>query len=479
MKSVDLAECDATDQAELVRSGDVRVDAPLAAAVGRIDAYELQLNCLVVERRDRAAEEIDRVDAQAPFRGVPVLVKDLGCPVAGEVVGNGNRLLRTVARPARRDSQVVTRLRRAGFLVLGRTNTAEFGSTIATEPVVTGATRNPWRLDYSAGGSSGGSAAAVAVGMTPAAHGTDASGSVRIPAAACGIVGLKPTNGTIPLDRLDHGGWLGLSSHGVLARSVRDARAVLDILTDAPHELSTPVGGLDVLVLDASDVGDDENRRAMQTTEALLAAAGHRTRRGVPPFLSNHRRFHRGFVQAVALGLADDLRFWEDELGEPFTERNLEAGTRSIAALGQNPSPEHLQQAALWLEQTRREIASWWQTGPDLLVTPVLSQGPVPLGYYTDPVEGGRRVRDAMRFTPQFNVSGDPAMSLPLHRSADGLPVGVQLVAPRGQEALLLAAAQQIEEVSGGPPLPTRLPRTTAHPRRGADQNDTETRGTT
>ena len=441
----DVVQRDAHEQAQLVRDGSVAPDALVRAAFERIDEFDGAINCLVSERREGALRDAGRVSHDAPFRGVPALVKDLGCPIAGEPIGNGSRVLHAARFLPRRDSEVVRRLREAGFVLLGRTNTAEFGATIATEPEVTGPTRNPSGLSMSAGGSSGGSAAAVASGMAAIAHGTDASGSVRIPAGACGVVGFKPTNGTIPLDELDFGGWNGLSSPGVFARSVRDVAAVFDLLRDATPSPIPKLQATHFTVLDVAAAGHAENRIALDVVESALRAVGYRTSRAVPSFMADHRAFHRRFVAAVGLGLAADLDQWGKALGLSITVEDLEPGTRALATIGAALDAESRVGVLRWMQDIGSTIARWWDAGTDVLVTPILADGPTKLGWYTDTERGGMRVRDAMRFTPYFNVSGDPAIAVPVHRTPDGLPLGVQLVARRGSDALLLDIAEEIE----------------------------------
>ncbi|MBY6681802.1 amidase [Rhodococcus sp. BP-316] len=444
MTTPPLHELDATDQARHIRDGSVLPSAAVDAAFARIDHLDEELNAVVTTRRGPAYDELDQLPRNASFRGVPTLIKDLGCPIAGEPVGNGNRLLHDQRFLAPHDSHIVSGLRSAGFVVVGRTNTAEFGSTITTEPRVTGTTRNPNGSGLSAGGSSGGSAAAVAAGYVPVAHGTDASGSIRIPAAACGVIGYKPTTGLLPMDELDHGGWHGLSTHGFMARSVRDISAVLETLTPRSGPSST-VGSVHVQIFHAEQEQDSpDNETALRFAEQLLRDLGHSTSRAVPQPMRDHHAFHRAFVNMVALGLTDELAAWEKRLDRHFSDTDLEPGTRALARIGDSLDRAGRTDTLSWADDTRTAWEQWWNDGPDLLLTPVLAGAPPPHGWFTHPRDGGRRVRTAMRYTPYFNVSGDPAITLPLHRTMNGAPIGIQLIAPRGRDTVLLSVAAAV-----------------------------------
>jgi amidase len=437
-----------------VSSGAAPLTGPVTQALRQVDACEPTLNCFVSDRRQRALDELAGVGRDAPFRGVPALIKDLSCGIAGEPMWNGNRALQRLDVRAAHDSFVVRRLRAAGFVVLGRTNTAEFGSTITTEPGATGSTHNPWDPTLTAGGSSGGSAAAVAAGYAPVAHGTDASGSVRIPAGACGVVGFKPTNGAIPLDPEECGGWHGLSTTGIIARRASDVAAVFGVLQGlqgSPRSgLQRPHGErLRIAVLDTASLSVAPDVAAAQAEAAgLLGALGHRIELASPSFM-RHGSFHRLFLTLVASGLAAEVTRWEQRLGERFRQDDFDATTWPLLELGRAATEADVEGALAWRREFARTVDDWWAEGVDILVTPVLARAHSELGWFSDPRQGGRRVREAMQFTAQFNAAGNPAISLPLQQTPGGLPIGTQLVARRGDDELLLRLAHELEEATG------------------------------
>ena len=448
---------DAADQAEAVRSGAMMLEGPTRNGLGQVEAYDAELNCLVSDRRGYVADELSSIPADAPFRGVPVLIKDLSCGIAGESMWNGNRVLQGVDYHAAHDSTIVRRLRAAGLVVLGRTNTAEFGATITTEPGATGITRNPWNPRLTSGGSSGGSAAGVAAGYAPVAHGTDASGSVRIPASACGILGFKPTNGAIPLDPEERGGWFGLSTPGVLARSSRDMRAIAAILEGEPvcvdpqwpDQTEEP---LTVAVLDVCGLRlDPAVAAALAGTVQLLTELGHNVETAMPPFMFE-TDFHRTFLTLVGAGLAGDISYWEATLGVEIRSEDLDPSTAALLTYSQSTSAAHLAAALAWRDRYQTSADEWWVGRFDVLVTPVLRRAHAEIGWYSDPDQGGRRVRDDLQFTAQFNMAGNPAVSVPLHQTSEGLPVGTQLVAGRGKDQLLLGLVRDLERLASWAP---------------------------
>lgn len=459
MNTADLVWQDAAAQAKLVREGTVGPDRLVRAVRDQVDRWDDRVNSLVSSRFESALTEALDVATDAPFRGVPIVVKDQGFAMAGEPLWYGNRVLRRRDHRAAVDSALVTSLRTAGFVVVGRTNTAEFGATITTEPAAAGSCRNPWDFSMSTGGSSGGSAAAVAAGFSPVALGTDASGSVRIPASACGVIGLKPTNGTIRLDPEDRGGWFGLATPGIFARSVRDARALLRAL---PTDLESPgvapavdarsswadarCAPLTVAVVPGSACDDlaADSLIALTAVKTALRHLGHSVVEELPPFLTEPG-FHRQFLNLAAAGLASDIGTWERRLSTSIYPDELDPTTRAIARLGVSASGTNIADAYGWLHNYRMRANRWWESGVDVLVTPVLASGQIPLGWFSDPVRGPGRVRHAMRFTAQFNVCGNPAMSLPLYETSAGLPLGLQFVAATRREDVLLDLARDLE----------------------------------
>jgi amidase len=446
MTVIDTEWLDATAQAELLRRKEIPPDACVRAAISRISRTNERINAVVSTRFEAALVEARHIESTAPFAGVPVLVKDLGCGIAGEPMWCGNRGLKRINHRAARDGAITEALRAAGFVILGRTNTAEFGATITTEPQATGPCVNPWDLTLTSGGSSGGSAAAVAAGHVPVAHGTDASGSVRIPAAVCGVIGLKPTNGTLPLDDSDGGGWFGLSTPGILGRTVRDVQGTFVALRPAPAgptQTAAPTSLSIAMVLPADD---PETAAVMKTTAAKLRTLGHRVAIRIPSFL-NEEYWRRNFLTLVGAGVASEIRYWEREIGTKIYPDQLDYSTAQIAEIGLRATGTAIAQAYKGMREYRVRVARWWggADGADLVFTPVLAHPQAPLGWLSDPTEGVRRVRRTMLYTPQFNMSGDPALALPLGQSAAGLPIGLQLAAAHGREDLLFHIATELE----------------------------------
>jgi amidase len=460
----DLAWLDATAQAELVATGAVSPAELVEAAVTRIEAVNPQINAVIHPRFARARDEVAAGPVPGPFNGVPVVIKDLGASSAGDPNHFGLRVARDAHVVADHDAAVVARFRRAGFVIVGRTNTPELGTTVTTEPLAYGPSRNPWDLSRSTGGSSGGSAAAVASGMVPVAHATDGGGSIRIPAANCGLVGLKPTRGRISRGPDSGEGWMGGSTDGAVTRSVRDAAAVLDVL--AGREPGDPYTAPALLRPLAAEVGvdpgrlrigwldhptlpglaaDATTRAAVHDVAGLLASLGHDVGEGHPAALDDDEEEYRHrFLTVVACGVAADLAGWEDRLGRTIGDAELEHDNAALRAAGRSVSAPDYVRNINWMHAFGRRLAGWW-AGHDLLLTPVLNGPPPPIGWLSDPELGGRRVATVAAYTSYFNMSGQPAISLPLHWSEAGLPIGVQLVASSGREDVLVRIAAQLE----------------------------------
>jgi amidase len=459
----DYAEHDATGLAALIRDGEVAATQVVAAALARAEALQGRLNCFVGIDAEGARSTAGS-PGDGPFQGVPFAVKDLWLEWAGAPHSAGSRWVH--GRHAHdRDAPLAAGFRRAGLVSLGKTTTPEFGITGTTEPAVTGPTRNPWNPEHISGGSSGGSAAAVAAGIVPVAHGSDGAGSIRIPAACCGLVGLKPSRGRIlkASDALDVP--FGFSSNFVLTRSVRDCAAMLDAVSDhsryAPivpengflRGLARPPRSLRIVATTETPSGrpvDPEITEAFEATLRLLESLGHRVELRAPQF--DWRAFYRAFGTVGSAQLAADVRELEQELGrpprddefEPLTWRNVEGG-RQRSGVGVIGALRSLQRFTRDMEDFFSDI--------DLMVTPVLGT-PVPKVGYLDPsamepAEQDRRSARTFPFTPPFNATGQPAMSLPVATDSAGLPVGMQFIGNYGDDGLLLQLASQLEIASG------------------------------
>jgi amidase len=468
-------DLDATGQAAAVRSGELSATELVEASIARCDERNGPLNAVIRDRFEQARAEATRIDPSAPFAGVPIVVKDLTLQIAGEGIYSGTRVLKNVDLRAPVSSYTYESLCRAGFITIGRTNTPEFGTTITTEPLSYGPSRNPWNTDHSTGGSSGGSAAAVAAGIVAVGHANDGGGSIRIPASECGLVGLKPSRG-----RVSHGpsmgeGWNGSTTCGAVTRTVRDAAAVLwamqGLRPGDPYGCPTPLrpytdevgatpGSLRIGFFDQAQPGhtvDPECVTAVAKTAALLEGFGHRVSPGVPEAMTDVT-FGDHFVTIITSNMASDVADIEALIGREVGEDDLEPENLFYNLVGKTVTATQYLDASFWFNTFQRRMARWWAPvaeggdGFDLLLTPTIGTTPPPIGWIGDPSAApGHRVREVMQYTAQFNVTGQPAISLPMHLSTDGLPVGIQLVAAFGREDLLVQVASQLEQASPWP----------------------------
>lgn len=470
-----LAALDATACADLVRRREVTPGELVTAARERIERLDPQVNALVRTRFDDAQAEADAMSPQSgPFAGVPFLLKDLGALVAGERCDFGAGVLKNSDHRWSVTSYTAAAFSGAGLVVLGRSATPEFGTTITTEPTAYAPTRNPWDPDRSAGGSSGGAAAAVAAGMVPVAHAGDGGGSIRIPASCCGLVGLKPSRG-----RVSHGptvgeSWAGSTTDGALARTVRDAAAMLDLLrpprpgdpyiappVSRPYadEVGAPTGRLRVGVLTGpgragGPAPDGEVVAAVEAVAGLLGDLGHEVVEAAPEAFVD-AGFARQFLTVVVADVALTMRQLERQLGRRIADEELEPRNATYRRSGEALTAADYLAARGWLGQWARRMASWWAApddgglGFDLLVSPVIARVPPPIGWYTSagPQAEDERIGEVLQYTGQLNATGQPGLSLPLHESADGVPVGVQFAAAYGREDLLVRLAAQLETV--------------------------------
>jgi amidase len=467
--SSDLAQIDATAQAELVANGTVTTCELVEAAIDRIERINPELNAVIHKRYERAHDEA--VGARRPFAGVPFLVKDAVCHTAGDPYHCGMRALKDVQWTAPTDTWLAERFRAAGFVFVGKSNTPELATSCTTEPLAYGPTRNPWNLDHSTGGSSGGSAAAVAAGLVPVAHGNDMGGSIRFPASMCGIVGLKPTRARTTLGP-DYGEYWGPLTHEfVLTRSIRDTARVLDCVAGpgpgdpytapAParayrKEVGAAPGKLRIGYRTdpgATGAAHAECATAVEQTAKLLEQLGHEVELTEIAALDEPLD---EFINIMAVAVAADVARWSARLGRDILGE-LEPMNQFLAQVGAGVSAttyvSALDQGQAWA----RGVSAWWDDH-DVLVVPTSPEPPVRLGEIgplNDDPNVGVKMQRLVTFTWPFDVTGQPAMSLPLHQSDDGLPIGVQLVAAYGREDVLLRLGAQLEEAQ---PWAGRLP---------------------
>ena len=461
----DATWLDATAQAELVRRGAVSPLELVEAAITRIEALNPRLDAVIRTRFARAREEAAGTLPDGPFRGVPILLKDLGCVIAGEVTAYGLGPLRELTWP--RTSYLAGHFAAAGFVSLGRTNVPELGTTVTTEARSFPPARNPWHPGHSTGGSSGGSAAAVASGMVAVAHASDGGGSIRIPASECGLVGLKPTRGRVSRGPLTGEAWAGGVIDGAVTRTVRDAAGVLDVISKCmpgepyyppplPRPLTEEVGAdpgrLRIGVIDRPGAerytDDPQCREAVAGAGRLLESLGHHVEESAPAGMFEPQ-FARHFNTMIAADTEVELQEFEGLLGRPITDDEIEPRNAGYRRAARTLTAVAYLQARHWLGTWARRMAAWW-IDHDLLVTPTLGAPPPELGWFTaaGPEQEGRRVASFIPYTAQFNMTGQPAVSLPLHRTPGGLPVGVQLIAAYGREDVLIQVASQLEQAA-------------------------------
>ena len=456
---------DATAQADLVRRGEASPRELAEAAINRIETVNPKLDAVIRTRFDEARREAEGELPDGPFRGVPILFKDIGCTVAGEPTAFGLGPMRDVAIPV--TSFLAQQFRAAGFVALGRTNVPELGTTVTTEPRSFPPARNPWDPAHSTGGSSGGSAAAVAAGMVAMAHANDGGGSIRIPASECGLVGLKPTRGRVSQGPLVGEGWAGGVIDGAVTRTVRDAAGVLDVISNPmpgepyyPPPLPRPLaqeagadpGRLRIGVLDRPGVegylDDPQCRAAVAGAASLLESLGHHVEESAPAAMFEEEIL-RHFNVIIAADTEATMRAFEMLLGRPIGEDEIEPRNAAYRRAGRELSALAYLDSRAWFGMWARRMAEWW-SGHDLLLTPTLGAPPPQLGWFTadGPEQEGARIASFIPYTAQFNMTGQPAISLPLHWTPGGLPVGVQLVAPYGREDMLIRVASQLEQAA-------------------------------
>ncbi|MFC1858174.1 amidase [Thermodesulfobacteriota bacterium] len=456
---------DALGLTELVRRKEVKPIELVETVIERIERINPVLNCVNIKTYDLARELAAGPLRDGPFDGVPFLLKDLATMYAGVKTTSGCNFYRDYV--ATEDSIVVRRLKRAGLILVGKTNTPELGSSPSTEPRLYGPTRNPWNLNCMAGGSSGGAAAAVAARIVPVADGSDGGGSIRTPASNSGVVGLKPSRGRVPL--APHYGdlWYGQVCLGCLSRTVRDSAAYLDIvggpLTGDPYQPAKPAcpfleevvtdpGRLKIGLVTKSITGDPVETvcvKAVEETAKQCAELGHEI--AETQFTFDYDRAIKSFNRAARVLLLMALEDGEKMVGRKAAQEDFESLSWLMFELGKKVTGVQHARDIEGLRHCSRQIAHDCEPF-DIVLTPTMPVPPQKLGTYemNGPPETARTfgslLKSHLAFTMPFNISGQPAMSLPLHWSDDGLPVGVQIVARYADEATIFRLAGQIEK---------------------------------
>lgn len=481
MQFPEYDQLDAIALAELIRNGDVSPSEVLEAAIERIEARNPKLNAVVLPLFERAREHVDKLP-DGPFRGVPFMLKDLKAALVGTPTSNSCKL--QVNEQPTQNSHNVDRYLEAGLQIVGKTNTPEFGIMGITEPDLRGPCRNPWSLDHTPGGSSGGAASAVAARLVPVAHAGDGGGSIRIPASACGLFGLKPTRGRVSQAPFRGESWGGFVQEHIVSRSVRDSAAILD-LTDSPvpgdpywappkqrpwlEEVGADPGKLKIaLYRDTLFAGTlhADCKDAVDDAAKLLTDLGHDVEEACPPF--DRDELVRAYFIVVASGVANFVEDAARKAGKKPDHRDFEPRTWILAQVGWTFNAADLERARGDMQRNARKVAQFFEDY-DLFVSSTHGVPPTRIGELD--LTAGQRFQlgvlrnlplrallekaldtmgnDALARTPNtqlFNQTGQPAMSVPLFWNQAGIPIGTQIAARFGDEATLFRIAAQLEE---------------------------------
>ena len=465
MKLTEYAQYDGLGLAELIRKKEVTVKEVLNLSLEGVHKINPKINALIETYDDRIEKAEKLLRPEAPFCGLPFFLKDLGATESGKHQEMGSRLAKGYI--ADKDSFLTRRFKDAGVIILGRTTTPEFGMTFTTESILTGATRNPWDLDRTTGGSSGGAAAVVAAGILPISYANDGGGSIRVPAACCGVIGLKPSRGRVTtgpdFDELI----FGVAQEFVVSRTARDTAAMLDAVSIPavgdpfiivqPREsyykgLSSPLGQLRIGFTTETWTGDEVDTEIADKVSAIARECekmGHIVKQAMPSF--DYEPFFKAqnILWDASLGISCDGL--AEKMGRNINTDSLEPVDFDEYKRSKRLSISDLLNALTTLNRARRQVGQFFETY-DLLLTPTTAQLPVPLGtiHLNQKISIEEYEKTAfywVPFTNLFNITGQPAISLPLGQSKDNLPIGMQFVARFGKEDVLLKVARAFEEV--------------------------------
>ncbi|MEZ5779995.1 MAG: amidase family protein [Paracoccaceae bacterium] len=463
----EYGDWDATEMAAQVAKGNVCAAELLDEALARTARHNPEINAVVLLQEETARRAIAAGLPDGPFKGVPFLLKDLGCEAVDFPSHNGSRLLANTRYA--RDSAIFERIRATGVVTFGRTTSPEGGIGPATEAAVYGGpTRNPWNLDRTPGGSSGGAGAAVAAGIVPAAHGSDGGGSVRIPASSCGLVGFKPTRARLPDGPYAGEGWAGLAIDGFLTRSVRDTAALLDASagadSGAPYwappladgyraAMTRPPRRLKIALCETTLTGEaihPDCRAAVLGAAALLEGLGHHVEPARPD--ADTKGMMRAWTRIVGCGTALSVQKALAVRGKTLQPDDVDDVTRSAIGYAATLSGADYLDSVGKIHAYGREMAGFFDEGWNVLLTATLAEPPAGIGRfshrgkdYLDYRMGAGMVFEYSPFCAAFNASGQPAVSLPLHWNAGNLPIGIHLAAPFGADEELVALSAEIE----------------------------------
>jgi amidase/6-aminohexanoate-cyclic-dimer hydrolase len=464
MRIDEYEQYDATGLAELVRNAEVTPGELLELAIAQVESRDGELNAVVHRMDDEARSAVLAGLPQGPFTGVPFMIKDLIAACAGVPTTNGSRIFRDFVPD--HDSTLIERYRAAGLVIMAKTNTPELGVAATTEPALHGSTRNPWRLECSPGGSSGGAAAAVAAGYLPMAHATDGGGSIRIPASNCGLFGLKPSRGRNPFGPDVGEGLAGMATGHCVSWSVRDSAALLDatagpapgdpyaapaLIRPLVEELHVSPGRLRIALCRSDFEGnpvDGDAESAVEEAARLMESLGHHVEEARPDFAGLSLMQAWRVIPAVNLLLVVNAR--ARALGREPAPGDVEPVTWEWMQLGRRLGADDYMAAVAQMHQVGRRLGEFL-TRYDLLMSPTLGRPTLPLGVMdmnTTDVEAFVQLvfGEVAPFTTLFNQSGGAAMSVPLGSTADGMPVGIQFGGTLGCEPLLIRLAAQLEQ---------------------------------
>jgi amidase len=470
--------------ADLIRRGETTAAKLLDLAIRRNEEVNPKLNAVVTKMYDEGMKMLNEYPKDAPFAGVPFLIKDLDIHVAGAAMMSGSRAYKQYITP--NDGELARRLRAAGLVFMGKTNTPEFGLTPYTEPVATGIARNPWNTAYSTGGSSGGSAAAVAAGIVPLATASDGGGSIRIPASCCGLFGLKPTRGRVPLGGLRVEGWAGAVVEHCVTRSVRDSAALLDLLHGAhngyghlPPPKTTFLEAVNAQAMPKLKIGytlqhplgialDRECINAVMHAASLLRNLGHTVEEIALPY--EKRDIIDNFTPVVFGETANTLREMSNYLGREATVGDVELNTWLIGRLGHSFTAQQYAAARAGWNGLGEKMVQLHQTY-DLWLSPTLGARPIKIGALQNSAAENAALRavkqlgltglaaktnliekiaikllEYIPYTTVANMTGQPSATVPLYwTDKENLPIGIMFTAPMCQEETLFRIAAQLE----------------------------------
>ncbi|MAP94115.1 MAG: amidase [Ponticaulis sp.] len=461
----DYTKYDAMGLAELVAKREVSAEELLDEALSRAEKAKDELNCVSALFPEIASDQIKAGLPEGPLSGIPFMTKDLGTEIKGVPLTSGSRLFKE--NVALQNSTIVERYRKAGIVTFGQTTSPEYGLTTSTESALFGETRNPWNLERTSGGSSGGASAAVSSGVLPLAQASDGGGSIRIPAACTGLFGMKPSRGRIPLGPNRTEGWGGLSTVHAVSRSVRDNAVLMDLthgrevgsryLTQPPHESFLKAVGHNPHYLKIGlwvnapngTKPDPDSHKGLYDTVRLLQDLGH-TVEDADPHLDGEK-LGMALVMAIAANIAVIVDGRAKALGRKVRDDDLEPLTHSMADLGRKVPMDTLVRADIAFQEAAIKFEEWMDEGGyDVCLMPTLSRAPMMLGELSLSREDRDAYTEAVTtFAPHtavFNMMGAPAMSVPLHWTKENLPLGMMFGARHGDESLLYCLAGQLEQ---------------------------------